>query len=203
MRKVVSGDVKDVTFRITWHGPSAMKDPAHTHAADLFSGLVNQPTSRAQMRLVDGGVVDYFGLGYATYRQTGPITLVVRTSEDRAAAATRMIGEEIAALARGDFFNEDDLTSAKKRERVGAHYLVESASSAAGMLSTSWSAAGPEYYAGYEAALDAQTAEQVKGFSQAYLAGKPYSVVVMIPRFAPPALRSSIEQGIVRWGAAR
>jgi zinc protease len=203
MRKVISGDVKDVTYLVRWHGPSTAKDPAHTHAADVFAGLVNQSVSKAKKRLIDGGLVDDLSFSYSTYRGVGPITFSVRTSEDRAAAATRVIGEELAAIVRGDFFTEEDLRLAKKLEQVEAHFRVESASIAAGMLAAFWSAGGLDYYAGYEAGIKAQTMEDVKKFAATYLTGKPYTVVVMIPRFAPPALRSSIETGIVRWGAAR
>jgi zinc protease len=202
-RKVISGDVKDVTYMIRWHGPSAMKDPAHTHAADVFAGLVNQSVSKAKKRLVDGGHVDDVDFSYRTFRGVGPITLMIRTSEDRASAATRIIGEELASIMRGDFFTEDDLKLAKKLERVQAQFRVESSSIASSVLAAFWTAGGLGYYAGYEAGLEAQTMEDVKKFAATYLTGKPYTVVVQIPRFAPPAIRSSIEQGIVRWGAAR
>jgi zinc protease len=203
MRKVISGDVKDVTYLVRWHGPSAMKDPAHTHAADVFAGLVNQSISKAKKRLIDGGFVDDLSFSYSTYRGVGPITLSVRTSEDRASVATRIIGEELASIIRGDFFTEEDLLLAKKLEQVESHLRVESATVAADFLASFWTAGGLDYYAGYEAGLAAQTMDDVKKFAATYLTGKPYTVVVMIPRFAPPALRTSIEQGIVRWGAAR
>ena len=203
MRKVISGDVKDVTYMVRWHGPSTMKEPAHTHAADVFAGLVNQSVSKAKKRLIDGGFVDDLSFSYSTYRGIGPISFIVRTSEDRAAAATRVIGEELAAIIRGDFFTEEDLTLAKKLQRVESHFRVESASIATDFLAAFWTAGGLDYYAGYEAGLEAQTMEDVKGFAATYLTGKPYTVVVQIPRFAPPAIRSAIEQGIVRWSAIR
>lgn len=202
-RKVISGDVKDVTYLVRWHGPSTRANAKDTHAADVFSALVNQPVSRAKRRLVDAGHVDDLSFGYATMRDIGPVEFMVRTSEDRAAAATRLIGEELAAIIRGDFFTEEDLALAKKWQQVAAHFRVESASIAASSLSAFWSAAGLDYYNAYESTLAAQTVDDVKRFGGTYLTGKPYSVVVMIPRFAPPALRASIEQGITRWGAAR
>jgi zinc protease len=203
MRKVIASDVKDVTYMIRWQGPSTMKDPAHTHAADIFAGLVNQSISKAKKRLIDGGLVDELGFSYSTYRGVGPITLLVRTSEDRATAATRVIGEELAAIMRGDFFTEEELTLAKKLQQVEAHLRVESATIAAGVLSAFWAAGGLDYYAGYESGLAGQSMDDVKKFAATYLTGKPYTVVVQIPRFAAPAVRTSIEQGIVRWGAIR
>ncbi len=202
-RKVITGDVKDVTFLVRWHGPSTRTQLKDTHAADVFAGLVNQPVSRAKRRLVDAGIVDDLSFGYSTSRDIGAVSLRVRTSEDRAAQAARLLGEEIAALARGDFFTEEDLGLAKKWQRVASHFRTETAASTASWLSEFWSTAGPGYFEGYEEALQAQTAEDVKRFGQAYITGKPYSVVVMIPRFSPPALKASVEQAITRWGAAR
>jgi zinc protease len=198
-RKVVSATVKDVTLLVRWQGPSVRAHPAATYAADVFAGLINQPVSQTQRRLVDGGVVDELSMSYETLNNVGPVALVARTSVDRATAAAAALGAEILRLAGGDFFDHEDLVLAKKWQRVAAHHVLESSQATAHLLAQFWSVAGLDYYLAYLDELEAQTSDDVRRFVREYIAGKPLAVVAMVPEDAGPSLRASMQRALAAW----
>jgi zinc protease len=178
--QIVTADVNDVTFLIRWHGPGVKKDAAATFAADVFSGLVNQRVSATQKRLVDGGVVDDFSMGYETQGHVGPIEITARTSPDRAVAAAEAIAAELSKLVAPDYFTADDLLLAKKNAEVGTSFNLESGAATAHWLAALWSSAGLDYYLAYDDRIKAQTAENVRGYVGQYLVGKPMTIHVLI-----------------------
>ena len=200
-RKVFAAPVKDVTFLVRWHGPSVGADPGGTHAADVFTGLVNQRVSATQRRLVDGGIVDVVSLAYETLNHVGPIELMARTSVDRGVEAAQALGEEIVKLTASDYFDEEDLAFAKKWLRVSAHFQLERAQTAAHIIADFWSTAGLDYYLDYADALDGQTAGDVRKFVNDYIVGRPMAVVVMVPEDGGRALQSSIQRALNTWRA--
>src|SRR5690606_7658192 len=72
---LVEQPVDNVTVMLQWIGPGVGDDPEATFAADVFSFIVDQPGSRLQKALVDGGLAESVGLSYYTQRRAGEITL--------------------------------------------------------------------------------------------------------------------------------
>lgn len=188
--KVTTGDVKDVTIVVRWHGPRADKDEAATYAADVFAGLINQPLSGTQKRLVDAGLVEAVSFGYETLRNVGPMDLVVRTTADRAVQATDALVAEIKRFADPQYYSDDDLALAKKVQRVGARFREESAVTSAHVIASFWSSAGVDYYLGYDAKLEAQTRADIQRFVSTFITGRPMVVsVLMAPDAWTPIAR--------------
>ena len=198
-RNIFSNDVKEVTFLVRWQGPSVGKDRPATYAADVFAGLVGQPLSGTQRRLVDAGHFDAVSLNYETLNYVGPIALLARTSSERAATAAEALGQEIAKLSAPDYFSAEDLALAKKWQRVSAHFRFESASTAAHILADFWSTAGLDYYLSYEDKLDAQTPEDIRHFLTTYIAGKPLVVTVLIPQETPASVVRELSSSLGEW----
>jgi len=61
---VTEQPVGSVVVMLKWQGPSAVRDPASTYAADVFSDVLNQQGSRFQRRLVDSGLFQSIGVNY-------------------------------------------------------------------------------------------------------------------------------------------
>lgn len=198
-RKVLSGEVRDVTILARWHGPSVGAERDATYAADVFAGLVNQPLSGTQKRLVDGGIMDAVSFAYETANLVGPISLAATAPADQAVAAIEALGREIELLARPDYFSDEDLELARKRQRVGAQYRLESASSSSHVLAGFWSAAGMDYYVSYDDALERQSRTDVERFVAAYIRGKPLSVVVMVPPAVSRQSFASVQRALGAW----
>ena len=179
-KKIITAEVKDVTFLIRWQGPSVQKNTASTYAADVFSGLVNQEVSGTQKRLVDLGLLDDIFVSYTTLNNVGPIELVARTSAERATAAADALGDELKRFTSPDYFDTNDLVLAKKRQLVATHYSLERSASAANLIAGFWSTAGLDYFMNYADRLDAQSASDVRRFIADYIKGKPMAVTVRV-----------------------
>ncbi|HEX7938352.1 MAG TPA: pitrilysin family protein [Gemmatimonadaceae bacterium] len=199
-KKIITAEVKDVTFLVRWQGPSVTKDAAATYAADVFSGLVNQRVSATQKRLVDAGILDDISLSYETLRDVGPIDLYARTSPDRAAAAAEAIGEELALLVKPDYFGAEDLTLAKKWQAVSTLRGNERAASAADAIASLWGSADLAYYRTYDAKMASQTADDVHSYVAKYIAGKPLAVIVRMPSDAWNQYGVSVQRALGAWG---
>ncbi|MGH7678975.1 MAG: M16 family metallopeptidase [Gemmatimonadaceae bacterium] len=200
-RKITTGEVKDVTLMLRWHGPSVTKDPAATYAADVFAGLVNQPLSGTQKRLVDAGVVESVVFRYVTLKHVGPLELIVRTTSDRAVAAIEAVGAELAMLTRPDYFSDDDMVLAKKLQRVGAQFRLESASATAFTLADFWASAGMDYYVNYDRNMEAQTRADVDRFLATYFKGKPMVVNVLVSSEAWGPIATAVQRAVGEWRA--
>ena len=198
-RGLVNGEVQDVTFLVRWQGPSVGKDPASTYAADVFSGLVNQPLSGTQRRLIDGGHFQSVGMSYETENHVGPIELYATTTPDKAVAAAAALGAELSKLVAPDYFTADDLVLAKKRQRIGAQFRLELASVFAHSLAEMWSSAGLDYYMGYDDNLEEQTADDIRRFVQTYLTGKPMTVNVLLSPTARQSVGTALNSALAAW----
>lgn len=200
-RKLLSAETKDVTLLVRWHGPSAVENRGDTYAADVFAGLVNQPLSATQKRLVDAGLVDDVMLSYDTRKYVGAIDLIARTSPDRAVAAAAALGAELSRMVQPDFFADEDLALAKRRQRVAADFRAESAAGSAGMLAHFWSAADLAYYETYSDSLNAQTRADVRRFVERYLKGKPMVTTVLLSGEVWRSVSGPLERAVGTWRA--
>jgi len=198
-RKIVTADVKDVTFLVRWQGPSVRQDVAATHAADVFSGLVNQRVSASQKRLVDRGIFDDVSLSYETLNNTGPIALYARTSPDRAVEAAEALGDELGRLVAQDYFDAEDLRLAKKWEEVSSIAAIERAESAAHTIAAFWCSADLAYYMAYDERMGAQTGDDVHSFVSKYIAGKPMAVTVRLPNEAWTQFGVPLQRALGAW----
>jgi zinc protease len=178
--KVTTGDVKDVTILVRWHGPRTDTDEAATYAADVFAGLINQPLSGTQKRLVDAGLVEAVSFSYSTLRNVGPMELVARTTADRAVAATEALAAEIKRFTEPQYYTDDDLVLAKKFQRVAARFREESAVTSAHVIASFWSSASIDYYLGYDDKLESQTRADIQRFVSTFINGRPMVVSVLM-----------------------
>ena len=198
-KKIVTAEVKDVTFLIRWQGPSVTKHEAATFAADIFSGLVNQRASATQRRLVDSGLLDEVSMNYETLNYVGPISIMARTSPDRAVSAANALGAELKKLVEPDYFTEDDLALARTWQEVNAHFRLERSAGAAGSIASFWSASGLAYFMNYADKLEAQTATDVRKFVDEWINDKPMAVTVRVSPAAWPTIGVPLQRALGAW----
>ncbi|UCC83428.1 MAG: insulinase family protein [Gemmatimonadota bacterium] len=178
---VVDADASGVTFMIRWHGPSTSEDRDATYAADLFSALVNQPTSGTQRRLVDTGLFTSVSFRYITRHYVGPIQLEARTTFDKLGEASAALLQELDLMGREDYFSEADLEAAKMRLRVTRALSRQSTFLLAHDIAATWSVAGFPYFREYLDALSVQTADDVREYVAQYIRGRPKVVSLLMP----------------------
>ncbi len=152
---MVAKDVLDVTIVVAMYGPSVRTDPGATYAADVLFDVFNDPTSAFQRRLVDGGPFVSIAGSYLTLDHTGPIEIRGKTTPEHAQQAITNLLLELQALAR------------------------ERTASLAPGLAFWWSAAGMDYYQGYNDHMATQTADSLRRFARAYVTAAPRVIGVL------------------------
>lgn len=193
--------VRDVTILVRWHGPSVGRDRAATYAADVFAGLVNQPLSGTQRRLVDTGLFEHVSLSYDTKNHVGPVELYAKTTPEQAVAAATALGGELARLAGADYFGDAELEFARTRQRVYAAFRAERASGFAHALAEMWGSADLDYQLTYADSIDNRTAGDVRRFVETYLKGKPMTVTVMMSYPTQQAIAAPLRNALGAWKA--
>lgn len=170
---VVSADVNDVTLMVQWQGPSVRTDADATYAADVFSDVLNQPTSGFQKRLVDSGLFQTLTINYYTLGYVGPITISGQTTPDKLKPALAALKAEIARFAEPGYFSEEELANVKKARAVDTAFGLERASGLAHTVAFWWSVAGLEYYMGYVDNMASRSSDDLRAYVRRYIEGKP------------------------------
>ncbi len=196
---VEANDASDLTFLVRWHGPSVATDAPSTYAADVFSELINQPLSGLQRRLVDSGLFQSVSLGYDTQKHVGPIALHARTTPEKLEEAAAALKGEIRRFAAPDYFTDQDVLIAKKRQQVLTAFELESASSVVHTVASVWSSAGLDYYMDYVDNVRAQTPDDVRRYVNSYIAGKPMTVTVLVSPVTRRPIRATLDGILSKW----
>ncbi len=195
---IVEESVSAVTVLVQWQGPSVGKDPAATYAADVFSDILNAPTSKLQQRLVDTGLWQGVTVNYYTLDQVGPITISGQTTPNQMQAAMAALEREIGRLAEPGYITQEELDATKAERSVSTAFGLDRASDFAHTLGFWWSVAGLEYYMGYVDNMGKQTLNDLRGYANKYIVGKPRVVGVLIDPGARRAIRLTVEQLLPR-----
>ncbi|PYP58753.1 MAG: hypothetical protein DMD40_04760 [Gemmatimonadetes bacterium] len=176
---MVAKDVLDVTIVVAMYGPSVRTDPGATYAADVFFDVFNDPTSAFQRRLVDGGPFVSISGSYLTLDHTGPIEIHGKTTPEHAQQAILSLLFELHDVDLLQGVTDDDLAIARKRRQVGGALARERTASLAPGLAFWWSAAGMDYYLGYNDHMATQTADSLRRFAREYLTAAPRVIGVL------------------------
>lgn len=181
---IVEEDVNAVTVQIQWHGPSASKDEAATFAADVYSDVLNQPTSRFQTALVESGLWQGVIVNYYTLNHVGPITISGQTSPERLREALAALHRELRATLEPDYFKAEELEAVKAHRAVTTAFGQERATENSHTIGFWWSVVGLEYHLRYVDEMARQTPADLQRYARNFIIGKPHITGVMLPRGA-------------------
>ncbi|HKW12340.1 MAG TPA: pitrilysin family protein [Gemmatimonadaceae bacterium] len=172
--------VGSVVVMLKWQGPSAVKDPEATYAADVFSDVLNQQGSRFQKRLVDSGLFQSIGVNYYTLNHVGPITIVGETTPEKLREALAALDDEIGKVVEPNYFSKEELEFTKQHRIVDAMFQLERASGFAHQLGFWWAVTGLDYFYGYADMMAKQTPDDLRRYAKTYIIGKPHVVGVLL-----------------------
>jgi zinc protease len=199
---IVEEAVNAVTVQIQWHGPRARADEAATFAADVYSDVLNQPSSRFQQRLVESGLWQAVGVNYYTLNNVGPITISGQTTPERLRDALAALDAELAATVEPGYFTAEELDAVKAHRAVTTAFGAERASENSHTIAFWWSVISLEYYLRYVDAMASQTPADLQRYARTYILGKPRITGVMLPQGARRALNLT-ERELAGFGGAR
>jgi len=185
---IVEEPVNAVTVQIQWHGPSASADQDATFAADVFSDVLNQPTSRFQQKLVERGLWQGVIVNYYTLNHVGPITVSGQTSPEKLRDALKALYAELDATLEPGYFKAEELEDVKANRAVTTAFGQERASENAHTIGFWWSVIGLDYHLRYVDEMAKQTPAQLQSYAKRFIIGKPHITGVMLPQGAKARL---------------
>lgn len=197
---LVEEQVNAVTVQIQWHGPSASADEDGTFAADVFSDILNQPTSRFQERLVESGLWQGVIVNYYTLNHVGPITVSGQTSPEKLRDGLKALHAELAATLEPGYFKSDELEAVKANRAVTTAFGQERSSENSHTIGFWWSVIGLDYHLRYINEMAQQTPADLQRYARRYIVGKPHITGVMLPQGAAARLGLT-EQELAGLGA--
>ncbi|MFM9012641.1 MAG: M16 family metallopeptidase, partial [Gemmatimonadota bacterium] len=171
-----------------WHGPGARADEAATFAADVFSDILNQPTSRFQRRLVESGLWQGVLVNYYTLANVGPITVSGQTAPEKLREALAVLDSALAETVTPGYFTADELEAVKANRAVTTAFGAERGSENAHTIGFWWSVLSLDYHFRYIDEMARQTPAQLQAYARKYILGKPRVTGVMLPTGARTAI---------------
>lgn len=197
---IAEAPIGTAVLQIQWSGPSASKDPAATYAADVFSDVLNSPSSKFQQRLVDSGLFESIGVNYYTLNQVGPITIQGEVRPERLKEALAALDDELKKVVEPGYITARELEDTKQKRIVDAMFQLERATGFASQLSFWWAVTGLDYFYGYVDTMARQSPEDLRRYATTYILGKPRVVSAVLPAEVRAALRLSNADLLTRRG---
>lgn len=176
----------------SWHGPDTRNDLQATYAADVFSFILSQKSSKFQQELVDAGLAYYAGISYSTCKYTGPIQMVVIPNPQRINEVLTKIDEQVNQWDSDTYFTDEQLETAKRLLAIDDARGRERTSNFIHTVTYWWASASIEYYTNYVENLNKVTRDDIKKYVSTYIKGKPHVVGILTTKEARPALEASI-----------
>lgn len=180
---VIESEIAQVPqIMFSWHGPDTRNDVAGTFAADVFSFIVNQKTSKLFEALEASGLALNTEVNYYTQKYVGPISFYVTPNPAKIEECLAEMKKQIALWDTEDYFTDKQLERAKrllaieqvKRDEITADY--------AHTLSFWWASSSVDYYTNYQENLNKVTKADLQAYVRKYIKNKPYCAGLLINR---------------------
>ena len=155
------------------HGPDTRNDVPATYAADVFSFILGQKTSKLQKELVDKGLALQVQVSYQTCKFVGPINIFLVPAPGKTKEAYAALMEQIEMWDSDDYFTDEQLETAKTLLAIDDTYGKESTSSFVHTVTFWWASADIDYYTTYVENLKKVTRDDIRRYVQTYIKGKP------------------------------
>ncbi|SMD32896.1 zinc protease [Reichenbachiella faecimaris] len=158
---------------IRYHGPDTRNDIPATYAADVFSFILSQRSSKLQQNLIESGLAMNVNVGYSTNKYVGPIYIFMVPNPAKITEAFAVLEQEMAQWDTDDYFTDEQLETAKNMLAIQDAYSKEQTSQFIHTVTYWWSSASIDYYTNYVENLNKVTREDIKKFVRNYVKNKP------------------------------
>jgi zinc protease len=182
-------NTKNNFIMIGWHGPDTRKDLPSTYAADVFSYILRQKSSKFEQDLVDSGLAFFVGFNYQTAKYTGPISLTIVPNPEKIKEVLAAVDAEINQWDSDSYFTDEQLETAKRLLAIDDARGREKTSDFIHTVSFWWASASIDYYTNYVENLQKVTRADIKKYISTYVKGKPHVTGIL----TTPEGRTKIE----------
>jgi zinc protease len=176
-------------LEIYWHGPDTRNDVDATYAADVFSYILNQSSSRLRTALIQSGLATTVSFGYLTLKHTGPISLIITPNPGKIRECMDEANRQVALMDNDDYITNDEIAKAKRMLEINDIRKEDITSNFVQTLSFWWTSATLDYYFTYLDNLKKVSRADLKKYVDKYIKNRPYCEGLLIN----PALRAEIK----------
>jgi zinc protease len=167
-------------FMMAWHGPDTRNDAAATYAADVFSTILSQNSSKFQKELVDKGLALQAGISYQTQKYVGPIQVFVVPNPTNVAACAQALKDQMAMWDAADYITDEQLENAKRQLEISNLQQFDITSSLAHSIAYSWCSSDMDYMYNYVDNVKKISKADLQNYVRKYIKGKNYSAGLLI-----------------------
>jgi len=108
-----NANARNPIIAMGYHGPDTRNDLKATYAADVFSFIMGQKSSKLQQDLIDSGLAFDIGVNYQTCKYTGPILVFAVPHPEKVKEVRDKLEEHIAQWDSDNYFTDEQLETAK------------------------------------------------------------------------------------------
>ncbi|MDA0745186.1 MAG: pitrilysin family protein [bacterium] len=177
---IVNRPIRTAAALLQMMGPSVTTDPKATFAADVFSFILQQPTSVFHKNLIDSGLAVRASMGYFTQAHTGPIYMQIVASPDKLKDAVAALYKEVDQFTNPEYFTDEQLETAKAMLETSEIFGREKPSDFVHTVSFWWAVAGLDYYDNYVQNLRAVTRQDIHNYLNTYVINKPFVIGALL-----------------------
>jgi zinc protease len=178
-------------FIMAWHGPDTRNDRPSTYAADVFSFVLSQNSSKFQKELIDKGLALQAGVSYQTQKYVGPIQAFVVPNPANVSACAQALKDQIALWDSPDYITDEQLEVAKRQLEIQMLQQYDVTSSLSHTIAYWWCSADLDYMYNYVTNLKKVSKADIQNYVRKYIKGKNYSAGLLINPAHKEALNPS------------
>ena len=161
-------------FLTGFHGPDTRNDLKATYAADVFSYILSQASSKLQKDLVESGLAYQVNVGYQTCKYTGPINIILVPNPATINEAWKVLWENVAQWTDPNYYTDEQLETAKNLLAIQDAYGKESTSEFTHYVTYWWASATIDYYTNYVQNLQEVTRQDIANYVKKYIIDQPH-----------------------------
>ncbi|MBC7913283.1 MAG: insulinase family protein [Pyrinomonadaceae bacterium] len=178
---IVESDLSQVPFvMLNWQGPDTRNDIPATYAADVFSYIINQNSSKFSKALVDAGLAYQVNIGYLTQKHTGPISVFVVPNPAKLKECVAEVKRQIALWDSPDYLTNEQIETAKRMLEISQVKDEEITSEFVHTISFWWASASIDYLTTYIENLRKVSRADLQTYVRKYIKNKPYAAGMLI-----------------------
>lgn len=185
-------NVRNVIVYREWQGPDTRHDIKATYAADVFSFILRQKSSKFQQALVESGLAFFSGFSYQTCKYAGPISLFLVPNPSKIKEAMSEMENQISQWTQDDYFTDEQLETAKTQLAIGEARNREKTSTFVHSVTFWWASASIDYYTNYVDNLKKVTRQDIKDYVTKYVQGKPSVTGILTTKEQRQAVEASL-----------
>ncbi|KAA8483684.1 insulinase family protein [Arcticibacter tournemirensis] len=163
-----------------WMGPDTRTDIPATYAADVFSFIINQNSSKFSQALVSTGLAYQISIGYLTQKHTGPISVFVVPNPAKAEECIAEVKKQVALWDSADYLTDEQIETAKRQLEIRQVKEQEITTNYVHTVSFWWASASIDYLTTYIDNLRKVSKKDLQQYVRKYIKDKPYCAGMLI-----------------------